>query len=398
MKTSFIGFAGADWWYHNRSHSDFQLLKRMARGHKVLLINSIGMRMPTPAKTSRSLYKIWRKLKSVARGIRRPVRSLPNFYVFSPLSIPLYSSALMRRWTAWFIRKQVQVAARLVGVANPVIFITTPTAWPVAATMKRQAIVYNRSDMHSLFKEADQAYIRTLERALLEHADLVLYANRTLMAEEQEWTQVRARYLDHGVDVEHFRLDKSVSPPQDLADVPGPWIGFFGSLRSYMVDFSLLARVANEIPTAQVVLIGDPQDSVSQLAEIPNVHLLGYKDYSQIPSYGVHFDVALMPYQDNEWIRYCNPIKLKEYLALGLQVVATDFPEAHGYAERLHIARDSDDFVRLVRDCLKAPLTYEQRNKLRKTVENHTWDQRASELLSLLGVEVNTSMNEGGRD
>ena len=44
---------------------------------------------------------------------------------------------------------------------------------------------------------------------------------------------------------------------------------------------------------------------------------------TQIPAYGSGFDVALMPWLDNDWIRYCNPIKVKEYLALGLPVVTT---------------------------------------------------------------------------
>ena len=78
------------------------------------------------------------------------------------------------------------------------------------------------------------------------------------------------------------------------------------------------------------------------------MHWLGFRPYEEIPRYGAGFDVAIMPWRDNEWIRNCNPIKLKEYLALGLPVVSTDFPEVHRYASVVRIARSPEEFVQLV--------------------------------------------------
>ena len=109
--TDYIGFAAVDWWYHNQAHSDVQLLTRLARDHKVLIVNSIGMRIPLPGKTSRPFYKIWRKIKSVARLLRRPIAALPNLYVYSPLPWPFYRSAAARNFGAWFVRTQVLAAA-----------------------------------------------------------------------------------------------------------------------------------------------------------------------------------------------------------------------------------------------------------------------------------------------
>ena len=123
-----IGFAGVDWWYHNQAHSEFQLLTRLARDRKVLIVNSIGMRMPLPGRTSRPFYKIWRKLKSVARLLQRPNPDLPGFYVYSPLPWPFYGSQASRRFGAWFVRLQVSVAARLIGIRNPVVWVTPPVS------------------------------------------------------------------------------------------------------------------------------------------------------------------------------------------------------------------------------------------------------------------------------
>ena len=388
---SYLAFAAIDWWYHNRSHSEFQLLTRLSRDHKVLVVNSIGMRMPLPGKTSRPFYKIWRKTKSIARLLKRPDPGLPNFYVYSPIPWPFYGSEVTRRFGAWFVRTQVSVAAWIADIQDPVIFITTPLALPIIAKLKRRFLIYNRSDKHSLFKEGNTVVMKELEEKLLTSADVTIYANRTLMAEEVSLTKGRAIHLDHGVDSAHFKPSEAMREPADLARIPKPRIGFFGALRSYMVDFSLFVRLAREIPEAQIVVIGDPQDSIAELEGIDNIHLLGQKPYSEIPSYGAFFDVALLPYQNNDWIRYCNPIKMKEYLSLGLMVVSTDFPEAHNYEDRIRIAASSEDMVKLVRDCLANPIGPQERNDLRDSVADETWDDRAKRLAEYVDNQVRES-------
>ena len=390
---SYIGFAGVDWWYHNRAHSELQLLTRLARDHKVLIVNSIGMRMPLPGKTSKPLHKIWRKLKSIARLLQQPEKDLPNLYVYSPFPWPFYGTEFGRRFGAWLVRTQVTVAARYLGITDPAIFITPPVALPIVSKMKNQCLIYNRSDKHSLFKEADTVFLEAVERELLGKADITIYANQTLMNEELALTGERAMHLDHGVDSEHFDFSKLEKEPADLAAIPKPRIGFFGNLRSFMVDFALFTKLAEEIPEAQIVLIGDSQDSTAELTKFGNIHLLGKRPYSEVPSYGAFFDVALLPYQENEWIRYCNPIKLKEYLALGLSTVSTDFPEAHGYAQRIRIAADADDMVKHVRDFLRNPITLEERKALRASVADETWDQRTRLLAERVDRELAHAAN-----
>ena len=84
----------------------------------------------------------------------------------------------------------------------------------------------------------------------------------------------------------------------------------------------------------------------------PNVYWLGYRAYEQIPAYGSGFAVALMPWLDNPWIRHSNPIKLKEYLALGLSVFSTGFAEVARYTDRVHVATTPADFAAAIRATL----------------------------------------------
>jgi glycosyltransferase involved in cell wall biosynthesis len=376
-----ICFSSVDWWYHNRAHSDIQLMRRIARERPVLFVNSIGMRMPLPGRSTQSGRRILRKARSMLRFVKQPLPETPCFHVATPLIVPFYGSAAVRRFNAWLVRAQVRWLARRAGIvlSDAVIVVTIPTAWEVVKGFGRRALVMNRSDLHSAFEETEQSVIRELENELLDHADSVAYVSHSLMEAERDRTGNRAVFLDHGVDFERF--DGNPGPePADLVAVPRPRLGFFGGIDDYVVDLPLLERVAREVPQATLVLIGDATCSMERLEALPNVHWLGFRPYEEIPAYGAGFDVALMPWLRNEWIEHANPIKLKEYLALGLPIVSTDFPEVHHYADVVAIAADDDAFVTLVRAALDghAVGTTESRSA---RVAGATWDNRAKDLL-----------------
>lgn len=377
-----ICFAGLDWWYHNRAHADFQLMTRAARTRPVLLVNAIGMRMPLPGRTFQPFRRVWRKLRSMSKLVRRPIPDLPGFVVFTPVLFPFYGVSWVRDLNSRLVRAQVRLAAWYVGIERPVIFATLPTAWDVVRPMRRQSLVFNRSDKASEFAEADHDSIEALENRLLREADLVVYVSRALMEQERGIVGARGHFLDHGVDLDHFDPTRFDDEPEDLRAIAHPRIGFFGALRDHLVDFDLLERLARELPDAQLVLVGNATGSMKRFEKLPNVHWLGFRPYEEIPRYGVGFDVAIMPWLDNDWIRNCNPIKMKEYLALGLPVVSTDFPEVRRYADVVRIARDPKEFIELVRTTLdqgglSSPMAR------RGSVLEASWDVRTRELLKL---------------
>ncbi|GAB2938783.1 glycosyltransferase [Nonomuraea fastidiosa] len=375
----YVCFSGQDWWYHNRAHSDFQLMRHLARSRRVLIVNSIGMRMPTPGKTTYVARRIIRKLRSVAKLVRRVE---PRLWVMSPLPLPFYRSPRGRALNAWLVRTQVRAVCALLGLRRPVIMVTIPTAWDAVRLMPRRALIFNRSDRHSDFPESDRPTIEALERALLERADHIVYVSRALMREEAPLTGERAYFLDHGVDLAHFTPVPEERQPADLRAIPGPRIGFFGALDDFVVDFELLERVAVELPETSIVLIGDANGDIGRLTKHPNVHWLGFRPYQEIPAYGSGFDVAIMPWPANDWIRHANPIKLKEFLALGLPVVSTPFDELAHYAGRVRVAATPEEFVAAIKTSLAdgPPLPAEE---LRASLAGATWAGRAAALAAL---------------
>jgi len=373
-----IAFAGVDWWYHNRGHSECQIMRRLGAEVPVLWVNSIGMRTPTPGKSDLVLRRYARKLRSTLKGLRRDESGM---WVLSPLFIPRYTARWLRI-NGWFLRAQIRFACRRVGIHQPAVWITIPTA-AHGIDKHWRPIVFNRSDEFSAFPEVDHDLIAHLERNLLSGTDHVLYANHELMDSEVDVAN-QPEFLGHGVDFDHFAGGASLPEPEGLSKLPRPLIGFYGALDDYTIDLDLMIATARGNPHATLLVIGPQQMDLDRLVNEPNVVYLGPVPYEELPAYSARFDIGIMPWLDNDWIRRCNPIKLKEYLATGFPIATTDFPELEPYRHLIHVGIGTDGFVSAVRSALDE--TADISELRRDSVRASGWDDIADRVAALLRV------------
>ena len=75
-------------------------MRRIARFRPVLFVNSIGMRMPLPGRSTDVGRRILRKIKSILRFSQQPLPETLGFHVFTPFILPFYGSKLMRALNA----------------------------------------------------------------------------------------------------------------------------------------------------------------------------------------------------------------------------------------------------------------------------------------------------------
>ncbi|NLG42130.1 MAG: glycosyltransferase family 1 protein [Phycisphaerae bacterium] len=373
-----VCFALGDWWYHNRGHFDMQLMKRFAQRVPVLYVNAMGMRVPSMRERSVFVTRVRRKLRSLMRGLTRWDE---RFSVLSPVSFPAYSRPWWRRVNAASVRLQVRQALRRVGLRRPLVWVVSPPAVDIACRLPRAALVYQRTDDFKHFTGVNQDVIAGMDHELVNQADLVIHVNRGLY-EESLAHGARALLTSHGVDYDLFTPEPDQrAQPEDIAAVPHPRIGFYGGIDNHTFDSDLLLSVAAALPDMHFVLVGACSLPPGTFAAAPNVHLLGQKPYEQIPAYGRAFDVAIMPWRKNDWIAACNPVKLKEYLALGKPVVSTPYPEGEQYRDCVYFASTADEFADAIRRALCED-DAEKRAARRQRVAGQTWDALALTLLA----------------
>ena len=383
-----VCYAGVDWWYHNRGHSECQMMSRLAKRIPVLWVNSIGMRAPTPAKTELPWRRYFRKLRSTLKGLRRDDCGM---WVYSPLFIPRYTP-FVARLNGRLLSMQISLLCKGLGIRRPAAFVTMPTAAPAVERGKWVSVVFNRSDDFSAFPEADAAFVKPLEQKLLARSDSVIYVNRQLY--EQEHAVVRdAQFIGHGVDYALFSSSRLAADPSRLPErirhLPRPIVGFYGALDNYRFDLELLIKAARHIPYGTLLLIGPKAMDISRLEAEPNVVYLGPLPYTQLPRYAAHFDVALMPWLQNEFVTACNPIKLKEYLAVGFPIVAIRFPELSPYEELVYGADNHEQFLRGIDLALRE----DDRSlpaRRRQKVAGDSWDALTDRVAAMLHVPVDS--------
>lgn len=380
-----VAWAGVDWWYHPHGHSECQLMSRLARRVPVLWVNSIGMRAPTPGKTQMLLQRYAWKLKSTFQGLRQDASGM---WVYSPVFVPRYTPRVLEL-NGRLLAMQIGRLCRRLGIRRPSTFVTVPTVAPALRHRKWTSIVFNRCDDFAAFPEADASLISGLEQRIFDAADHVVYVNDYLFQRERDHVN-DARYLGHGVDYEHFARSRASGNgrrgPTAIRDLPRPIVGFYGSIEDYRVDLELLIKVARHIAPGTLLLIGPKTMDISRLEAEPNVTYLGPLPHDQLPAYAVEFDVGLMPFTQNEFTANINPIKLKEYLALGFPIVATKFPAITPYAELVHVADSPDEFTSKV-DAALHENDVAMIEKRRHAVAGDSWDALAERVAELLCVE-----------
>lgn len=269
------------------------------------------------------------------------------------------------------------------GSSGQVIWTWTPMALPWARGLSPAAVVYDCMDELSLFAGAPPELLLREER-LLAAADLVFTGGRSLF-EAKRGRHPAVHCFPSSIDAAHFgraRVLGAAAEPADQAAIPRPRLGYFGVIDERL-DRELLAGLAAARPGWQIVLVGpvvkvDP----AALPRAANIHYLGMKPYAELPAYLAGWDVALLPFAQNDATRFISPTKTPEYLAGGRRVVSTpirDVVEPYGRLGLVEIGKDAGELEAGILRCLAAGDRPEDAAAWLRSVDEHlagsSWDE-----------------------
>ena len=375
-----VGFA--DWdaeLWTNQQH----LMSRLAARNRVLFVESLGLRRPQLA--GRDLRRIARRLRRALRG-PRPADGL---HVLSPLVVPAHGRPGLRALNARLLRAQVRRAVQRLGLTRPVLWSYVPQAEALLDVLDPSAVVYHCVDDIAAQKGVAGAAFRAAEARFAARADLVLASAPALAARMRTHSD---RVLEAPNVADTALFAEALAPgPEDpaITALPQPRIVFTGAVVGTKLDLDLLAAVARRRPDWAFALVGpvgagDPGTDVSALHGLPNVHLLGPRPYAGLPAVLRAADAALIPYAVNDLTRSVFPMKVYEYLAAGLPVVATPLPALAG-VDAITTASDANAMAGALARALDedSPARRQARSE---AARGHSWDARLEQISRALAA------------
>ena len=362
---------GEDWGRHPSSTQ--HLVQRLGRDRKVVWVNSIGLRRP------RVSWRDLRRLAEKGRAMVSPVPRRPDRdpLVVSPRVAPAPGSRIARRVNRRLLAGQIGRVLARENIRRPILWASLPTAVDMVGALGERAVIYYCGDDFAALEGVDHSAVGPMEQQLAARADLILAASPVLA---DKFPPAKTRLAPHGVDFDLF-----ATPTRPALDLPTgrPVAGFYGSIAEW-VNLDLIAATAARLPNWMFVMIGPVRADLRPLRNLENVRLLGERRHDQLPGYVQHWTASLLPFHNTRQIHACNPLKLREYMAAGRPVVATDFPALDGYRDFVRIAEDPERFAA----ALVAAETENPKHRAarRARVSGESWDARARTIADLLAV------------
>lgn len=370
-----IVYFGNDWSAENRT-SSHHVARWLATRYRVLYVECPGLR--APKGTGRDLRKLFAKLRLALAGPRPQPEGLS---VQTLLQIPLHRFALVRWANREIIRLSVKLLLWRLGVRAPITWFVVPHLASVAGHVGERLSVYYCIDDYASLPDVDVSAVREMDDELTRRADLVFVASETLLDRKRRLNP-ETYVSPHGVDFGHFvrAQDPALSLPDDIAHLPRPIIGFFGLIESW-IDLDLVADLARQRPDWTFLLIGRMAIPEAAAPRLPNIVYLGRRPYESLPAYGKAFDAAIIPYRLTQQVIHANPIKLREYLAMGKPIVSVSTPEIDKFSKLVRIARTPAEFLIHLDTSITTGLSPSEIEAQTALASTMTWDANLRRVL-----------------
>lgn len=221
-------------------------------------------------------------------------------------------------------------------------------------------------------------YSTETERRYYDLSDLLVASAQTLADRLATESRREVALVPNAVNLRLFRRGE-YSRPLDM--VTGrPTITYVGALWGEWFDWEQLIALAEAYPQSSVVVIGDYRGQCPKM--LPNLHFLGLKPQRELPAYLAHSDVAIIPFKISDLTQAVSPLKVFEYLAMGVPVVSTPLRELEGMPYVFTGATHQDFCDQVV----KAAETEVDPVVIQRFIAANSWGERVDRILSGIGL------------
>lgn len=393
------------------------------RGHNVLFVDP-------PIRFRKLIKQSFQARWSPGRLLSGLYQSSPNLKIFTPVTQAVSESPNLTTFNINRMKKRTPGFFE----GDAVLWVYNPAMIDYIDKIPHKLLVYDCVDdypsMANYKRLGLSEEIAKNEKKIAKRADVIFATTRNLEKNLRQWNE-NVYYVGNAGDYGRFaRVGKTEIPirqPADkvqitneeegsggkgkklsfrdqsqslalgnlppLDDIPRPRIGFTGAIDDYKVNLPLLVKIAKDHPKKSLVLVGptgvaDTQPDLRELKELDNVYFIGKRPYQEMPSFHAGFDVFIIPYNLNDYtLKGCFPVKFLNALAAGLPVVVTNLPAYEDFADVSYIAKDDEEFGKLIQKALDENSPEKVEARMRVAREN-SWENKVEKMLHIVSSNL----------
>lgn len=214
--------------------------------------------------------------------------------------------------------------------------------------------------------------------------DAVIYTAKNLKEKYAEIKdKSKMKYVPNGIDLDFFKTaDRSL--PQELEDIPEPRVIYVGAIHDWF-DVDLVHYCAKNLPNYSFIIIGPEQKDLSLLKKLKNIHILGSIPYAKILAFLYNSQVGIIPFNVKDYpdlVNSINPLKVYEYFAAGIPVVAISWQELKQLEDLVFLSNSKEDFILNIEKSMHSDK--DRMDKAANFIKDNDWNAKIQKILNLL--------------
>jgi glycosyltransferase involved in cell wall biosynthesis len=287
------------------------------------------------------------------------------------------------------IGKSVLQAMRKLSMKDPIVVnaFNPFVGLPMLNQLGETATLYYCYDEISMCNWTKN-HGKQLEEEFITKADGVIVSSDGLMQAKSVLSN-NCYLVKNGVDFAHFNKAADLRNKNKTADIT---VGYVGSLDN-RVDYDLVAYLAEKLTDVKFEFVGRilEKGKVAKLDKLPNTKFWDAKRMEELPEFLKRFDAGIIPFVKNDLTAGIYPMKINEYLAAGIPVIATDFAAFPEFGSFISTTSGQEAFVQAVVEnlCNDTP---EKRKQRIAVAHGNSWEKRAEQF----GVAITDVLHKKG--
>lgn len=293
-------------------------------------------------------------------------------------------------FNAWLYKKTIRKAMIKMNIVDPVIITAYNPFYglPLINQLNQDADIYYCYDGMGTRRHGVRIFDR--DKRFTEKADAVIVSSNHIFQQKKQWNQ-NCFTVTNGVDFQSFSKAAKKKPNQNQR----PKVGYLGSM-DHRFDIKTVEYAIKTLPQFDFEFVGSLRnEQVKQvLSQYSNVSFAPPVAPQAVPELMASCDVGIIPYLVNDINKNIYPLKINEYLAVGVPVVMTSFADLPEFADFTYQTNNEEMFAKSLAAAMESD-TEEKITDRISFAQHNDWQKKAVEFDKI--ISETSKRNQDGK-